>query len=343
MNYVGADVHISSIDFAVVNETGRVVKRERIETSERGMVEFMRTVREPRQLIIEEGSLSGWIKDVMENRGERVVITDPKRNKWIGFAESKDDRIDAEKLAQLHRGGYTKEIVHLTGNRRRFRELMMYYHDTVKSVVRAKNKLKAKYRQSGIQCRGATVYDERHFSAWLEKLPGEEAVRFQAKGLMAQVVFLEGQRDEALARVKEMGRGAEEIAQFRRIAGIDWVVACTISALVGDMRRFSNKRKFWKYAGLGLVRRKSGNSASPVHLTGDYNRKLKWAFKTAARCAIASSDNPFRRQYLRLTIECGIMEHRALLTVARGIASTVYAMWKKGAAYDPSVREKSAA
>lgn len=343
MNYIGADVHISSIDFAVVNETGQVVKRERIGTSERGIAEFVKSIRAPRQLIIEEGSLAGWIKDVMENRGERVVVTDPKRNKWIGFSESKDDRIDAEKLAKLHRGGYTKEIVHLKGSRRRFREMMMYYHDTVKSVARAKNKLKAKYRQNGIQCSGETVYNERHFAAWLDKLPQEEAVRFQVKGLMEQVSFLERQRDEALLRIKEMGRCAREIAQFRKIAGIDWIVACTISALVGEMRRFSNKRKFWKYAGLGLVQQKSGKSASPVHLTADYNRRLKWAFKTAARCAIASSDNPFRRQYLRLTMEQGMMEHRASLTVARSIASTVYAVWKKGSEYDPSIREKIAA
>lgn len=343
MNYIGADVHISTMDFAVVNEMGRVAKRHRIETSERGMVEFVKSIREPRQLIIEEGTLAGWIKEVMESRGERVVVTDPKQNRWIGRAENKNDRIDAEKLAQLHRGGYTKEIEHLVGNRRRFRELVMYYHDTVKSITRVKNKLKAKYRQNGIQCSGETVYSERHFSEWLEKLPQEETVRFQVEGLMKQMIFLEGQKSEVLKRVKEIGKGAREISQFRKIAGIDWILACTISALVGDMRRFSNKRKFWKYVGLGIVQRGSGKSASPRHLTGDYNRRLKWALKTAARTAIASNDNPFRRQYLRLTMERGIMEHRALLTVARSIASTVYAIWKKGTEYDPDVREKLAA
>jgi len=343
MNYIGADVHISTIDFAVVGETGRVAKRHRIETSERGMVEFVKSIREPRQLIIEEGTLAGWIRDVMEIRGERVVVTDPKQNRWIGRAENKSDRIDAEKLAQLQRGGYTKEIEHLVGNRRRFRELVMYYHDTVKSVTRVKNKLKAKYRQNGIQCSGETVYDERHFPEWLEKLPQEETVRFQVEGLMQQLVFLEGQKSEILKRVKEIGKEAREISQFRKIAGIDWILACTISALVGDMHRFSSKCKFWKYVGLGIVQRGSGKSVSPSHLTGDYNRRLKWAFKTASWSAIASNDNPFRRQYLRLTMEKGIMEHRAVLTVARSIASTVYAIWKKGAAYDPVIREKIAA
>lgn len=38
------------------------------------MAEFVRSIRAPRQLIIEEGTLAGWIKEIMEARGERVVI-----------------------------------------------------------------------------------------------------------------------------------------------------------------------------------------------------------------------------------------------------------------------------
>jgi hypothetical protein len=40
---------------------------------------------------------------------EKLVITEPKTNKWIGKAGQKNDTIDAEKLAQLARGKYVKE------------------------------------------------------------------------------------------------------------------------------------------------------------------------------------------------------------------------------------------
>jgi hypothetical protein len=39
---------------------------------------------------------------------------------------------------------------------------MIAYHDTVKSTARIKNKIKAKFRQNGIQCTGATVYSETY-------------------------------------------------------------------------------------------------------------------------------------------------------------------------------------
>jgi hypothetical protein len=85
----------------------------------------------PNQVIIEEGPLASWLLEICDRNGEKLVITDPKRNRWIGSSRKKEDAVDAEKLAQLARGGYIKEIHHPVGERRRFRELLMAYHDTV--------------------------------------------------------------------------------------------------------------------------------------------------------------------------------------------------------------------
>lgn len=60
------------------------------------------------------------------------------------------------------------------------------------------------------------------------------------------------------------------------------------------------------YAGLGIVERSSGSKVYSKKLTRDYNRLLKYTVKQAAEAAITSKDNPFRRQYLRMTLEQGI-------------------------------------
>ena len=168
MNQIGADVHSSTIELAVVNESG-VVGETRIETSEGALREYVSKVGKPRQIIIEEGELASWVKEVMECYGERVIITDPKRNRWIGKSEQKNDRIDAKKLALLHRGGYTKEIIHPEGERKEYREWIQYYEDLVKEQTRLKNKIKGKFRRHGIACRGKTVYEEGRQSEWLSK------------------------------------------------------------------------------------------------------------------------------------------------------------------------------
>ena len=143
MHYIGMDCHITTLDFAVVNEAGRLVKASRVATSVNGFMEFVKTVPSPRTIYIEEGTLAAWALETCVRFGEKLVVTDAKKNHWIGSSMQKDDAIDALKLAQLARGGYIKEIHHQVGQRRRFRELMAAYHDTVRSTTRIKNKIKA--------------------------------------------------------------------------------------------------------------------------------------------------------------------------------------------------------
>jgi len=339
MNHIGADIHIKNISFAVVNELGTVRYKREIDTSERGIVEYVKSIGKPRIVIIEEGSLADWVKEILEQRGDRVVITDPKRNRWIGKSQQKDDDIDAEKLAQLHRGGYTKEVVHLDKEQRGFKGLVMYYHDQVTMRTRLKNKLKAKFRQQGISCSGKTVYDKKHQEEWLSKLPERAHLRWQVEGYMRQLHEADEHIAAILKKMKMVSRSYPEVGMIRKIPGFNWITGCTVVAVVGDMRRFSTKKKLWMYSGFGMMRRKSSRVIYEEHLSRDYNRALKCAFTIASKGAIRSKDNPFRRQYHRLVMERGILPYRAELTIARSLATTVYAMWKKGQAYDPKLRD----
>ena len=171
MHYVGMDCHISTLDFAVVNEGGRLVKARSVATSVNGFMEFVKNVPPPRTIYMEEGTLAAWALETCIRFKEKLVITDSKKNHWIGSSGQKDDPLDALKLAQLARGGYVKEIHHPVGQRRRFRELMEAYHDTVRSTTRIKNKIKTKFRQNGIQCTGVTVFLETYLEEWMGKLP----------------------------------------------------------------------------------------------------------------------------------------------------------------------------
>ena len=172
MNYIGMDTHISTLDFAVVNEAGRLTKAKSIATSVKGFMEFVKQVPAPRIIYMEEGTLAAWALETCVQYGEKLVITDPKENHWIGSSGQKDDPLDSFKLAQLARGGYIKEIHHPVGQRRRFRELMEAYHDTVRMTTRIKDKIIDKLRQNGIPCTGQTVYLQTYRENGMGNYPG---------------------------------------------------------------------------------------------------------------------------------------------------------------------------
>lgn len=342
MHYIGMDCHITTLDFAVVNEAGRLVKANSVATSVNGFMEFVKAVPPPRAIFMEEGTLAAWALETCVRFREKLVITDAKKNHWIGSSGQKDDSIDALKLAQLARGGYIKEIHHPVGQRRRFRELMIAYHDTVRSTTRIKNKIKAKFRQNGIQCAGATVYSETYREEWKGKLPQEATLLLILDGLWRQLQQSEQTEKELLAVARAQAKHYPEIKHFEAIPGIGFIHAATISAILETPYRFANKRKVWMYAGLGIMKRSSGGKTYSEKLSTDYNRLLKYTLKQAAETTIQAKDNPFRRKYLDITLLHGIAPHRAKLTIARDMLATMWAMWRKGEKYRPEIREKAA-
>jgi len=242
-------------------------------------------------------------------------------------------------LAQLARGGYIKEIHHPLGERRRFRELMEAYHDTVRSTTRIKNKIKAKFRQNGIPCTGNTVYSKIHRQEWKDKLPSNAALLLILDGLWRQLEQSEQTEKELLSAARAQAKQYPEIKYFEGIPGIGFIHAATISAILETPYRFANKRKVWMYSGLGLMTRSSAGKLSSEKLTTDYNRLLKYTIMQAAEAAIRTEYNPFRQKYLDMTLLHGIAPHRARLTVARDMLATLWAMWKKGEKYNPKTKE----
>jgi transposase len=327
------------LDFAVVNEAGQLIKTKSVATGVHSFIEFVKTVPQPRMIYMEEGTLAAWVFETCVRYKEKLVVTDPTKNRWIGSSGQKNDPLDALKLAQLARGGYIKEIHHSVGQRQRFRELMEAYYYTVKDTTRIKNKIKAKFRQNGIRCTGATVYLEKYREEWKGKLPQETTPLLILEGLWRQLEQSEQNEKDILTAAKVQAKQYPEIRYFEAIPGIGFISAATISAILETPHRFANKRKVWMYAGLGLTKKSSGGKIYSEKLTTNYNHLLKYTTKQAAEVAIRATDNPFRRKYLDMTLIHGIASHRAKLTIARDILATIWAMWRKGEKYNPQIRE----
>ena len=341
MHYIGMDCHISTLDFAVVDEAGRLLKARSVATSVNGFMEFVKTVPPPRAVYMEEGTLATWALETCVRFKEQLVITDPKKNHWIGSSGQKDDPLDALKLAQLARGGYVKEIHHAVGQRQGFRELMEAYHDTVKSTTRIKNKIKSKFRQHGIQCTGITVYSAAHREEWRLKLPQEITPLLILDSLWRQLEQSEQSEKDLLAAAKVQAKHYPEIKCFEAVPGVGFISAATISAILETPHRFADKKKLWMYSGLGIMKKSSGGKLYSERLSKDYNRLLKYTLKQAAGAAIVASENPFKRKYLDMISLNGTAPYRAKLTIARDMLATMWAMWRKGEEYDPEIREKA--
>lgn len=110
--------------------------------------------------------------------------------------------------------------------------------------------------------------------------------------------------DALCSRRKELEEIAESFLQdhedYRRLKtlpGIGPVIALTILAEAGDLRRFKHYRQFLKYCGLDLCTHQSGAYKGRTKLSKRGNNKLRQMFWMAATIAIRMRENPFRRKY----------------------------------------------
>jgi transposase len=148
-------------------------------------------------------------------------------------------------------------------------------------------------------------------------------------------------QENILSEAKSQAKRYPEIKLIDEIPGVGFINAATIVAILENPHRFADKRKVWAYAGLGIDKKSSANKTFSEHLGKEYNRLLKYVVETSAQAAVnASNDNAFRRNYLDKTIRQGIDPHKALLTIARDVIATVWAMWKKNEHYNPEIDKK---
>jgi transposase len=343
--YVGMDVHSATIVMVVLNGAGKQVMESIIETSAESVRSFFKQPRLRGEVYatFEEGNQAAWLYDVVRPLVSNVVVCDPRHNKLLQ-AGNKSDRVDARKLAQLLRNGSLHAVYHGNKGVRTLKEFVRNYDSLVSDATRVMNRLKAIYRGRAIACRGSEVYRDDRRLKWLNKL-SEPGARRRASSLYAQLAELNRLRREAK---QEMLKEARRHPAYKLLLSMPWlgpISVAQILAVVGTPFRFRSKRQFWTYVGLAVVTKTSAEyvmvdglvrrSLRPVTTRGlnrNHNHLLKRVFKQAARSACA--DGPFNAAF-EARLAQGMDPSLARLTIARKLAATTLAIWKRGEQFSP--------
>ncbi len=339
--YLGGDVHAASVTFSVLNESGKQLRRDVVETNGQALVGYLKQQPGNLHLCIEEGEWSQWLYEILSPHVSELVVY---RSKWEPGVKS--DAIDAHGLAEKLRTGALGRPVYKDAKRfTALREHARAYAMVTRDVARVKSRIKAFYRSRGVPCAGEAVYRPAERAKRAQALPPatQRAVELLGRELDGLMV-LKAEAERAMLRESHRHR----IARVLETApGFGPVRVGLLLPIVITPWRFRTKRQFWAYCGFGIVTRSSADwirvdgrwvKARMIQTRGlnfNHNHTLKALFKGAATTVIAhSGPNPLREGYDRLLAN-GTKPNLAKLTVARQIAAIVLAMWKTEAKYDP--------
>ena len=107
--YIGADVHSNNTELAF-EQRGKIVARYSVPTTIPAISTVLSSVQGKKILAIEEGPMAGWLYRNLNQEVDKLIVSDPRRNKLITSEGDKDDKIDADKLASLLRGNFIKAV-----------------------------------------------------------------------------------------------------------------------------------------------------------------------------------------------------------------------------------------
>jgi transposase len=127
-----------------------------------------------------------------------------------------------------------------------------------------------------------------------------------------------------------------DFVRLQTLPGVGPVLALTILAETGDIRRFGHVRQFLKYAGLDLATAQSGLSRGVPRLSKRGNARLRCALWMAATIAIRMQQNTFRRKYedyIRPDPLSGDRKRKAYTACAAKMARVIYAVLTTGTDY----------
>jgi transposase len=343
IKYIGMDVHQASTSIAVLNASGRVLTSAVVQTQGQTLVAFILGQRGTLHLTFEEGTYSAWLYDLLAPHVSRLVVCDPRHNALLK-AGSKNDPIDAHKLAELLRVNALRPVYHGQHSLRTLKELSRSYTTLVQDSTRVMNRLKALYRSRAIPCSGTKVYSPTQRASWIDQLK-EGGVHQRAQLLYQHLDLLSLLRREAKRALLAESRKHSVSRLLRPVPGLGPVRIAVLLAMVQTPFRFRSKRLFWAYVGLGLVTRlsaqfalvngqlkRSGKAPALRGLNPNHQRELKEIFKSAATAAV-HRPGPWQQFYER-RVAAGRKPELVRLTVARKLAAVTLHLWKKGERYD---------
>lgn len=164
---------------------------------------------------------------------------------------------------------------------------------------------------------------------------------------MFRMVIAEGrslirQRNEIERQAHAALVNNADYQRLRQIPGIGPIIAMTVLAEAGDLRRFHHHRQFLKFCGLDLATYQSGQYRGQTKLSKFGNARLRCAFWMAAQVAIRQRDNSFRAKYERYIARdrtSADLKRKALIAITAKMARTAHALIKTGSDYRPFIEE----
>jgi transposase len=296
--YVGMDVHKESIAVAYVAQDygAEVISLGTVGTRQCDIDKLIRQLQsKSKQLVFvyEAGPCGYWLYRYLKKKGYVCWVVAPSLIPKKAGDRVKTDRRDAMQLARLMRSGDLTPVYVPAVDDEAIRDLSRAREDTLHDLKAAKLRLKSFLLRHDIRYTGQANWSPAHLR-WLSEVvcptPAQQIVFQEYVHTVTEQTARLHRLECELHEQVQTWRLAPVVEALQALRGVQFTVAVTTVAELGDLTRFDNPRQLMNYLGLTPSEYSSGARRQQGSITKTGNTHARhvlvegaWAYRYPAK------------------------------------------------------------
>ena len=330
--YIGMDIHKKTISYCIKTANGAVVEEGMVPSTRTALSRWASNLPQPWTGAMEATMFSGWIYDFLKPYAFDLKVAHPQMLKAIAASKKKNDRVDAQKIADLLRCDLLPECYMASEEIRELRRVLRFRNFFVRTAVKMKNKMSGLLMEVGAVYSKKRLHGKKYFAELLESVEDvpDSVINLLRMSRASYEVFNKGQK-KLIDALQNHPMIAERVRLLKTIDGVGEVTALTWVLEVGDPTRFSSIDKAVSFCGLCSAHKESGGKSFRGPISKQRNKHLQTVLVEAAKLA------PYNSAQLAEVhdreVEKG-NKNRATLAVARKLVSYMLAVDRRGTEFE---------
>jgi transposase len=333
---VGVDLGDQWSNYCILGLGGETLREGQFRTRRQEVGEFFQGLAMSR-VVIEVGTHSAWVREVIAGLGHEVLVANAQRMEGRKRRRRKNDRIDAAKLARLGRVD-PKSLYPIQHRSTEVREdlLVIRVRDSlVESRTKLISTVRGMVKTMGARVQGCSSVSFSGKAA--EQIPHE--VRETLEPLLRLIQTLSEEIKSYEKRIETLGSEKYmDTKLLRQVNGVGPVTSLAYVLTLETPQRFKRSRDVGPYLGLVPQQEDSGDSQPQLGISKAGDRMLRKLLVGSAHYILGpfGPDTDLRRFGMKLCERGGKnAKKRASVAVARKLAVLLHRLWSSGEVYEP--------
>ena len=284
--YIGFDIHKRTIAYCVKRFDGVLIQQGTVSAERKALLQWLSRIPGSWIGAMEATMFTGWVYDFLKPHAVELKVAHPEMLKAITAAKKKNDRADAERIADLLRVNLLPECYMAPEELRELRRILRYRNMIVRTATSMKNKISGLLMEVGATYDKRRLHGKSYFNSLLERVEDvPESVKELLKLSKGSLDMFTAVQKKLIKALKENMLIRQRIKRLMSIQGVGEVLALTWVLEIGEVSRFSSSRQAISYCGLCSAQHESAGREHRGPISKKRNKHLQTMLIEAAKLA----------------------------------------------------------